>query len=247
MNSSSLSQLAPTSLLERSLKRACIEQCMKESTKPAQTLLRIRISKSSSGGQYLTRFPFLWTNLVFRPLQKKTSKTKTSPKGKTAAKKSTDEAELTNAMKSLAVSPKKPPTSSTSSPKRPVVKSPVDDFPLLASEEAELHFWDTKHGYFSKQADGTAKIVKRPNAGYEYWLIASTEEGQLLTHKINTEMNQRWSSKMYSLTWNNFSEKTQTSWCFRFLDEQAFVTFQTAFTKALWETLHQTSWEKSKV
>lgn len=151
-------------------------------------------------------------------------------------------------MKSLAVSPKEPQASPTTSPKRPVVKSPVDDFPSLASEEAELHLWDIHKGYFLRQAEGVAKIVKRPNAGYEYWLIGSSDEGQVLNHKINPDMNQRWSSKMHSLTWNYFSEKkTQSSRCFRFFDEQAFANFQAAFTKALWETLHQTSWEKSKV
>lgn len=153
-------------------------------------------------------------------------------------------------MQSLAVAPSGPKTPPKAFPsKRPqVAKSPVDDFPVLSEEPAELHFWELQKGYFVKSSDGTAKIVKRPTTGYEYWLIANTEEGHVLSHQITSEMNQRWSSKMWSLTWNHLSEKEiQSSWCFRFLDEEAFVTFQQAFTRALWETLHQTSWDKSKV
>jgi VID27 PH-like domain len=192
------------------------------------------------------------TDIDLRPPQKKMSKDKSSPKRKAPQKtKAAGEADISNAMKSLSVgAPEQPQTSapSTSRSSPQTAKSPVDDFPLLASEEAELHYWEREKGYFIKQADGVAKIVKRPTKGFEYWLIAGAEEGQLLAHKVTSDMNQRWSTKMSSLTWNHLGERgSQSSWCFRFLSENAFANFQHAFTRALWETLHQMSWDKSKV
>jgi hypothetical protein len=122
----------------------------------------------------------------------------------------------------------------------------------MVDEEAELHFWDREKEYFVKKIDGRAIITGLPTNskanGYEYWIVAHSTEGSFLRHKIDGDMNQRWSTKVWSLTWNHMnSHGVQTSWCFRFLTQETYATFQEQFTRALWETLHQVPWSTSKV
>jgi hypothetical protein len=119
---------------------------------------------------------------------------------------------------------------------------------VLVAKEAQLFFWNGQEENFEPEGDVTAKIMQRKGSNFEYWLTASNDGGQTLGHKIMSEMNQRWSSKMQSLTWNHLSDNgVQSSWVFRFLDEESYAQFQGAFTQALWESLHQTSWSKMKV
>lgn len=162
-------------------------------------------------------------------------------------------------MQSLAVSsdPPSSQTSTTTSSSTETTTSPFDSYPNLVNEGAELHLWDREKEYFVKQTDGRATIVGLPTNsktnGYEYWIIARSTEGGdksrvVLWHKIDTDMNQRWSTKVWSLTWNHMNERgVQTSWCFRFFNQESYATFQEQFTRALWETLHQVPWSTSKV
>lgn len=70
----------------------------------------------------------------------------------------------------------------------------------------------------------------------------------MLAHKITTDMNQRWASKLFSFTWNYVSDSGhQSSWCLQFKDAEAYDAFLQAFTKANWEALNQYPWEKAKV
>lgn len=143
-------------------------------------------------------------------------------------------------------------TTSASPPASPVkrkVAASDPNMPALATELAELHLWEKDQGVFLKQADVTARVAHNPAGGkYEYWLLASTEEGQLLAHRISSDMNQRWSSRVLSFTWNNISDSgIGNSWCLRFDTQEAFDEFQKAFTRALWETMNQWPWEKAKV
>ncbi|KAI0832397.1 VID27 cytoplasmic protein [Trametes gibbosa] len=142
-------------------------------------------------------------------------------------------------------------TTSASPPASPVkrkVAASDPNMPALATELAELHLWEKDQGVFLKQADVTARVAHNPAGGkYDYWLLASTEEGQLLAHRISSDMNQRWSSRVLSFTWNNISDSgVGNSWCLRFDTQEAFDEFQKAFTRALWETMNQWPWEKAK-
>lgn len=162
-------------------------------------------------------------------------------------------------MQSLAVSSESSSsqTSITTTSSTETTTSPFDSYPTLIDEAAELHLWDREKEYFIKQTDGRASIVGLPTNsktnGYEYWVIARSTEGDdrgrvVLWHKVDPDMNQRWSTKVWSLTWNHMNNNgVQMSWCFRFLAQQSYANFQEQFTRALWETLHQVPWSTSKV
>ncbi|KAI0796688.1 VID27 cytoplasmic protein [Abortiporus biennis] len=188
---------------------------------------------------------------VFHPPTEKINDTATAHKEEDSIPTSTEEVNSTQTMKTTAVAssssnaPAPAPASAPSSPK--VKKFIVPDSlpPALVSADAELHLWNGEQGYFSKQADVNARIVS--NGPFEYWLMALGESGHLLSHKITQDMNQRWSSRVCSLTWNHESEGgAQSSWCFRFPNLEDMSKFQEGFTIALWETLNQYSWAKAK-
>ena len=191
-----------------------------------------------------------------RPPEPKKQKSKqSSPRKKTSEANAT--ASITSKMQSLAVSSEPSSSQTSTAPSENITTSPFDSYPALVDEEAELHLWDGQKEYFVKQSDGRATIVGRPTNsktnGYEYWIIARSTEGDdggrvVLWHKVDPDMNQRWSTKVWSLTWNHMNDKgIQTSWCFRFLAQQSYAIFQEQFTRALWETLHQVPWSTSKV
>ncbi|THG99304.1 hypothetical protein EW026_g3013 [Hermanssonia centrifuga] len=132
----------------------------------------------------------------------------------------------------------------TSLPPKPSIAD--DSIPSLVAGAAELHLWNLDASYFEKQADVIARIVEGPGP-YEYWLVASGAEGQVLAHRIDSQLNQRWSSKVLSFTWNHIGETgRQSSWCFRFEEQSDYEAFLLAFTKTLWESLNQYSWDKAK-
>ncbi|KAJ7129602.1 VID27 cytoplasmic protein-domain-containing protein [Mycena epipterygia] len=125
--------------------------------------------------------------------------------------------------------------------------SPLSNLPALIEKEAGLYFWDNEEAQFVEHGTVTARILK--GTSFESWLTASSDEGQLLAHKITSDMNQRWTSKMRSLTWNHFGDdKVMTSWVMRFTGEpEDYEAFLQTFTQALWETLYQTAWGKIKI
>ena len=155
-------------------------------------------------------------------------------------------------------SPKKPPSrkqrsSSSNAPAAHVVHTqptaqPTGS-PALIERPAELFLWDKDDGHFLKQHDIIASIVKRPSGTYDYWLSASTPDGQqLLAHKVHTDLNVRWSSKLASLTWNHVgSDGLISSWCFKFFEEEDYKAFQAAYAQFSYEALNSMSWEKTKV
>ncbi|KAI0318699.1 VID27 cytoplasmic protein-domain-containing protein [Amylostereum chailletii] len=175
------------------------------------------------------------------------------PKGKASGKKKAagGSADLSEAMGSLAVgSSSAVPVSASppSSPSRPLaVSSPDPSLKTLLDEEAELYIWDRSQGFFILEAEVVAKVVQRTDAPFSYFLTASNADGQMLAHRIVSGLMQRWSAPMWSLTWNHMSHTgDQSSWCLKFKSQDAFDAFQEEFTKRLWETLHQSSWEKVK-
>lgn len=119
--------------------------------------------------------------------------------------------------------------------------------PLFAAE-AELYYWDIGLQEFRNDGIVNAQIFKQTNASYMYWLTASNDKGLLLTHRICSSMNQRFSPKMLSLTWNHLGDdNSQSSWLFRFHSEENFGHALQTFTQCLWESLHQSPWGKIKV
>jgi len=155
-----------------------------------------------------------------------------SHKGKAAAKKTSAKVNDT------ARSPQSPASSSTSDP----------SLDVIIEKNAELFLWDRSGGYFVLEAAVSARVVQRKGANYSFFLTATSQEGQVLAHRISSQMMQRWSPTTWSLTWNNVNENgNQSSWCLRFESQEAFEGFRTEFTKRAWESLNQTSWDKVKV
>jgi VID27 PH-like domain len=156
----------------------------------------------------------------------------TSRKGKAAAKKTS--AKVNDAARS----PQSPASSSTSDP----------SLEVIMEEKAELFLWERSEGYFVLEAAVSARIVQRKGDNYSFFLTATSQEGQVLAHRISSQMMQRWSPTTWSLTWNNVNEnRNQSSWCMRFESQEAFEGFRAEFTKRAWESLNQTSWNKIKV
>lgn len=101
-------------------------------------------------------------------------------------------------------------------------------------------------GYFEHQGVLTAQIVK-VDGQHRFWLKAMQGDSTLLAHEIKSSMNEKWSSKMTSVTWNEVDEEDMTSWLFRFASTDDYGTFLQYFTIAAWETKFQMPWSKAKV
>lgn len=145
-------------------------------------------------------------------------------------------------MQSLSVT-----TATSPKGKVPATKPPNSSLSEIVAEEAELHLWDMDKEEFDLQGAVTAQIAQPTGVPFEYWLVASDSEGQVLAHKITSEMNQRWSARTLSITWNHFSDhNSASSWLFRFKTPEGYLTFKNVFTQSQWEGLHQTSWSKIK-
>jgi hypothetical protein len=148
----------------------------------------------------------------------------------------------------VAVTSSPPPPVEVSAP-APKVKLPKDSLPSVAAEPAELWLWELDNEQYIKYADVTARIVEQPGVPFAYYIIASTEDGDVLMHTVTSEMSERYSQKIMSFTWNNRSERedSSSSWCFRFAGgEESFVNFMNAFTMAKWETVNKAPWGKIK-
>lgn len=116
---------------------------------------------------------------------------------------------------------------------------------ILLSYEAELYFWDSDKNEFLHQGIVMARLLQQKRA-YEFWIAATVDEKPVLAHQISPSMNQRFSSKMLSITWNYITEDSYNSWLFRFNDKEAYDSFFNAFGQCLWQNLNQAPWEKVK-
>ncbi|KAF7332108.1 hypothetical protein MKEN_00091500 [Mycena kentingensis (nom. inval.)] len=144
-----------------------------------------------------------------------------------------------------------PPTESKIAQRKKVAapgagSSPLMDLPVAIEKDAVLFFWDKENETFAEYNAVTARILK--GDVFNSWLTASEGEGtQLLAHRITSDMMQRWSTKMRSLTWNYFGEDgNMSSWVLRFNDVESYEQVRATYTQALWETLYQTAWGKMK-
>lgn len=168
------------------------------------------------------------------------------PKSKTSSRKKT----ASTSKEAQTPQVEKPAVEDVPSPEPTAQAAASDDsdMPTLFAAPAELYLWSRDEGYFEKQRDVTAKLMQNPAAGsYEFWLLATTPEGQVLAHKISSDMNHRWAAKVASFTWNYVSDNGfQSSWCLRFSTSDAYEKFLRLFTQALWESLNQYPWSKAK-
>ncbi|KAI9467015.1 VID27 cytoplasmic protein-domain-containing protein [Lactarius psammicola] len=143
--------------------------------------------------------------------------------------------------------PAKDGARSPRSPTSPLSNTPDSSLEVIVDERAELFLWDRDEGYFVREASVSAKIVQRTGAKFLFFLTAASQEGQVLAHRITSQMMQRWSPATWSLTWNNVNENgNQSSWCLRFESQETFEDFRAEFTKRAWENLNETSWDKVK-
>ena len=119
----------------------------------------------------------------------------------------------------------------------------------ILSLEAQLFRWDDNIEEFHCDGIVNAQILKSTDTAYKYWLCASTSAGPLLCHQFSSDMNQRLSRKMKTLTWNNLPEGAVQgdSWLFMFNDEQDYGAFTQAFQSCMWETRNELPWGKVKV
>lgn len=127
--------------------------------------------------------------------------------------------------------------------------SRVSAFPAIVSLPAELFLWDGEESNFVGQGDVEAKVVQSNTSRYEYWFVAVGAGGeQLFAHPVTAELNARWSERVWCVTWNHETKQGRLdSWCFKFEGEEGFKAFSEAHSKALYEHLNESSWEKAKV
>lgn len=126
---------------------------------------------------------------------------------------------------------------------------PAEEFLTVLSISAELYLWDQEDGHFLRQDEVSAMITQSKDARFDYRLRAMTSKGQqLLSHPLTSELNGRWSTKLWSFTWNHQSSTgVLSSWCFKFEGGEDFESFQQSFARCLYEQLNEVSWQKAKV
>ncbi len=115
-------------------------------------------------------------------------------------------------------------------------EAPQSTMPRVAviSKTAELYLWDREDCQFLKQADVLSTVNSR-SSGHDYWITATTDVGQqLISHKISSELNVRWSTKLFSATWDHTSRAGHlSSWCLKFEGPQSCKEFQEAYSACL--------------
>lgn len=113
--------------------------------------------------------------------------------------------------------------------------------PAIITKKAELYLWDQEDGHFLKQDDINASITRPIESKFDFFITATTLDGQqLLSHRLTSDLNSRWSNKLTSFTWNHVSTKgILSSWCFKFENFEDYKEFQEAHGGCLYETLNQ--------
>lgn len=113
---------------------------------------------------------------------------------------------------------------------------PKSRTPTVTSTTAELYLWEQDDGHFLKQADIVGSIGPRSSC---YYITATTDKGQqLISHKISSELNARWSAKLSSATWNHTTRLGySSSWCMKFRSIEDFKEFRKAYSACLNEAI----------
>ena len=206
-----------------------------------RTIRQTQIYKNLFGSAYSVQEIRCLADPDLRPPAAKKSKTKTSRKASGSKSIETPAEEATVASSSTATS--------TEEPLRALVSETDPNMPAIFSDVAELNLWDWDTQVYDKQGDVVARIVQNlSNGPYDYWLVASSTDGQVLAHKISSEMNQRWATQVLGFTWNYMNQAgVGQSWCLRFETEELYKEFTLAMTRALWEAANELPWSKAKV
>ena len=142
------------------------------------------------------------------------------------------------------------PTQEKQEPVQQTPQSPEPQFlsvQIVATQEAEFYYWEDDKG-FLPQGPVTAQVIQSEDSVFDYVLVVKNDDRSILKHKITSDMNQRWSHHMMSLTWNYFGEDGAPRSCLlHFLNQTDFRRMMEIITKCLWEFLHQEEWRKAKV
>ncbi|KAI5124906.1 hypothetical protein M0805_007334 [Coniferiporia weirii] len=181
---------------------------------------------------------------VWKKPGKKSSRAAKATITKAVKRETEDDSTLANAMNNMSVVAEPVPE-----PLRPEPAAvPAPALPTVLLKKAEMYLWDQDDGHFLKQADIYAGIAKPSSSTFNYVITAMTLGGQqLLAHKMSSDLNARWSTKLASLTWNNTSESgIISSWCFKFETLEDFKEFQEMYGSCIYETLNSVSWQKAK-
>ena len=134
-----------------------------------------------------------------------------------------------------------PPPTEVAEVQQTAPAAPAIPIPSIITKKAELYLWDQGDGHFLKQDDIHGSITRPNEVLYEFYITATTLGGQqLLSHKLSSDLNSRWSNKLASFTWNHLSSKgVQSSWCFKFETFEDYKEFQEAHGGCLYESLNQ--------
>lgn len=183
-------------------------------------------------------------NILSRPPASKSTRAKVTKDKIAITRKETDSPPSTTEDVSVAKqsTPRKSTSKSGAAPRQANLRE-------IADAQALFFVWDLDADGFVSAHDEAldAKIIERTSGDYNYWIAATCDEGDLIMHKIASDINPRWCQQSHSLTWNYNLGGTYGSWAFQFTSPEEYETFKVAFTKALWETLHQVPWAKIKV
>lgn len=128
------------------------------------------------------------------------------------------------------------------------IKAMLANTATVVEEDAQFFVWDVEVDGFVSARDGLlrAKILESTSNDYNYWIVATDEQEDLIMHKIAADMNPRWSPKTQSVTWNFYVDGAYGSWAFQFNSSDAYEHFKVAFARAAWEALHHTPFNKIK-
>ncbi|KAF8558941.1 VID27-domain-containing protein [Imleria badia] len=184
---------------------------------------------------------FIWKPPAPKSTRAKVTKEKTAVTLKESDNLTAALEDISASKQSVVSTPKKTPRKS-----KPVPRGA--DLPEVAEAQAYFFVWDLEADGFVSAHDETldAKIIERTSDNYNYWVAATCDEGDLIMHKIASDMNPRWSHQTHSLTWNYNLGGTYGSWAFQFTSPEGYESFKAAFTRAAWETLHRVPWTKIK-
>ncbi|KAG0709694.1 VID27 cytoplasmic protein-domain-containing protein [Suillus ampliporus] len=153
---------------------------------------------------------------------------------------------LQDSVDNSTVQPPAMPTKSASPAARASFAS--SSLPTVTSQEGQLFFWSLEaEGFVAEREEVVvAKIVERTTGDFNYWFIVTGEDGDIVSHKISSDMNPRWAPKTSSLTWNYPNRGRYDSWALQLTSSEAYNAFKTAFAQCLWETLHGVPFRKAK-
>ena len=132
----------------------------------------------------------------------------------------------------------------------PIMPPPDPKFDPLITVEATLHPFNIDTWTYDNMGDAIVQILTPSDAdgAFEYYLAAYVNGDNVLRHRIDSNMNQRWFKEASSLIWNYISDQGfQSTWSVALIYEEDYPEFRELFTRVLWETLHQESWSKAKV